>query len=91
MTLSQGGRPQPAEFEQTIRARIAQRTGRRVRALEVEVTADRVVVCGRRESYYLKQLALQGVLDVVGPEGAGGVECNIQVATGPPIPPEGVG
>jgi hypothetical protein len=61
-----------------------QRTWGQIQALEVEVTDNRVIVRGRAPSYYVEQLALQGVLDVT--ESAGGmrVELNIQAA----LPPE---
>jgi osmotically-inducible protein OsmY len=37
--------------------RVANRTGRRVRELAVEVAAGRVVLRGRADSYHVKQLA----------------------------------
>lgn len=46
-------------------ARIAARTGRRVRDLTVEVCADRVTLRGRAGSFHVKQLAQQGVREVV--------------------------
>ena len=47
--------------------------------LEVEMLNDLVVVRGCVPSYYIKQLALQGVLDVIGSARATGVELNLQV------------
>jgi hypothetical protein len=51
---------------QAVKSRIAQRTGGRIQLLEVEATGDGVVIKGKVSSYYLKQLALEGVLEVVG-------------------------
>ena len=43
---------------------VQERTRGRVRGVRVEVTADRVVVHGRTDSYHVKQLALQAVGEV---------------------------
>jgi hypothetical protein len=51
---------------QAVKQRIVQRTADRILGLEVDVTADRVEVRGRAASYYLKQLAIKGVLEEVG-------------------------
>ncbi len=76
--------PRQAELEQAIRHAIVQRIGRRISALEIEVIDDRIVISGYAPCYYLKQLVLEGVLDILGPAGAGGVEFNVQVAASPP-------
>jgi hypothetical protein len=89
MSTEEEGRPGLAELEQAIRLAIVQRTGGRIQTLEVEVVADRVVISGQVPSYYLKQLVLQGVLDVVGPAAASGVECNVQVMASASRPVEG--
>ena len=70
-------------LERAIERQIVQRTSGRVRALEVEMTDDRVIVRGRAPSYYIQQLALQGVLDVIEPAGAVRIELNIQVGSPP--------
>jgi hypothetical protein len=70
--------------EQAIRHRIAERTAGRIRTLEIEVLDDRVVIRGHAPSYYLKQLALQGVLDVIDSKEAGIVEFNVEVAASSP-------
>jgi hypothetical protein len=49
------------------------------------VTDDRVIVRGRAPNYYVEQLTLQGVLDLIEPAGAIRVELNIQV--GSPLKP----
>jgi hypothetical protein len=82
MPAAEDGRPQPPELERNITRRIAQRTKVRVQMLNVEVLGNRVVISGCVPCYYLKQLVLQAVLDVVGSVGASGVEFNVQVAAG---------
>ncbi len=49
------------ELERQVRAR----TGRRVRNLSVELNSGGVVLRGRTTTYYLKQLAQQGVRDLL--------------------------
>jgi hypothetical protein len=56
-----------AKLEQTLERRITERTWGRIRRLRVEVAEDRVLIHGFTESYYAKQLAIQGALDVLGP------------------------
>ncbi|HEV3257674.1 MAG TPA: hypothetical protein VG013_12385 [Gemmataceae bacterium] len=41
------------------------RTGRRVRDLAIELSPERVVVRGRADTYYVKQLAQHGIRDVL--------------------------
>jgi hypothetical protein len=87
MSAEQEGGARSAELQQAleraIERQIVQRTWRRVQALEVEVTDNRVIVRGRASSYYVEQLALQGVLDVIGSAGAMRIELNIQVGSPP--------
>jgi hypothetical protein len=45
--------------------RIANRTGRRVRELAVEVRSGRVVLRGRTSSFHVKQLAQHGVRELL--------------------------
>ena len=70
-------------LERAIEFRIRQRTWGRLQGLEVRVSHDLVVVRGCAPSYYVEQLALQGVLDLVEPAGATRIQLNIQVG-GPP-------
>jgi hypothetical protein len=72
-------------LERAIERQIVQRTWGRLQALEVEVTDNRVIVRGRAPSYYVEQLALRGVIDVIEPAGAMRIELNIQVGS-PPKP-----
>jgi hypothetical protein len=85
MSAEQEALPQAAELQQALRRaierRIVQRTWGRIQALEVEVTDNRVVVRGRSPSYYIEQLVLQGVLDLIGSAGAMRIELSIQVGT----------
>ncbi|AWM41040.1 hypothetical protein GobsT_03650 [Gemmata obscuriglobus] len=47
--------------------RVTDRTGRRVRNLEVEIATggERVVIRGRANSYHVKQLAQEGVFEAL--------------------------
>ena len=87
MSADQQGLPQAAEAEQAlervIEGRIRQRTWGRLQGLEVRVSQDLIIVRGCAPSYYVEQLALQGVLDLVEPSGAMRIQLNIQVG-GPP-------
>lgn len=49
------------ELEQQVRVR----TGRRVQNLTIELNPDRVVLRGRSSSYYVKQLAQQGIREIL--------------------------
>jgi hypothetical protein len=83
MSAEQEGGARPAELqqalEQAIERQVRQRTWGRIQALEVKVSDNRVVVRGRAPSYYVEQLALQGVLDVTESAGAMRIELDIQV------------
>ena len=80
-------RPCSADREQRIKRQIVQRTWGRIQMLEVEVTDDRVVVRGCVPCYYLKQLAIQGALDVLGSAPAMRIQPNVEVVGSSP-PPE---
>jgi hypothetical protein len=71
--------PLPAALEQAVKHQIVRRTAGRIQMLEVEVIDNRVVVRGRASCYYLKQLALRGVFDVLGAGAAMGVELKVEV------------
>ena len=87
MSADQQGLPRAAEAEQAleraIEGRIRQRTWGRLQGLEVRVSHDLVIVGGYAPSYYVEQLALQGVLDLVEPFGAMRIQLNIQVGGSP--------
>ena len=64
---------------QAVEHRILQRTGRRVHQLHVELVEGRIVVSAWTPSWYMKQLTLQAVQEVVG---SAAVELRIQVSAG---------
>jgi hypothetical protein len=68
--------------EEAIRDEIARRTGARVQLHEVEVTDGLIVIRGRAPSYYLKQLAIQAALEVVGFARPISVELEVPAAEG---------
>ena len=67
------------ELEKRIERQIVLATWGRIHNLQVEVTANQVVVRGRTPSHYIKQLVLQAVFDVLGPAASIPVELNIRV------------
>ena len=69
------------ELERSIERQIVQRTWSRIHRLQVELFDGRIVVHGCTSSYYVKQLALQGVLDVLGSADSVCVDLDIQVAS----------
>ena len=80
MIAGQETRPPPAALEQAIRHRVAERTGRRIQGLEVEARDGSVRVRGRVTSFHLKQLAIQGIIDVIGSGVATHLQVEIQVS-----------
>ena len=81
MIAEQSPLPRLAELEQAIGQRIAERTGRRIQGLAVEAIATCVVVRGCAASFHLKQLAIQGVFDVIG---AHDIEINVLINVSSP-------
>jgi hypothetical protein len=85
MSTDQEGLPRAEQVEQalerSIERQVMQRTCRQIQALEVKVSHNLVVLRGRTPSYYVQQLALQGVLDVLESTGPMRIELNIQVAS----------
>jgi hypothetical protein len=53
------------QLRQDLARRVRERTGRRIRDLAIEVGSDGVVLHGRSPSYYVKQLAQQGVWEML--------------------------
>jgi hypothetical protein len=66
-------------LSQAIERSIERRTCRRVHDLHVEVSDNRVMVDGATESYYIKQLAIQGVFEILRSADGTEVMVNIQV------------
>jgi hypothetical protein len=53
------------QLRQDLAQRVRERTGQRIRDLAIEVGTDGVVLHGRSPSYYVKQLAQQGVWELL--------------------------
>jgi hypothetical protein len=70
-------------MQQSIKHRIGQRTGGRLQRLKVEVLDDTVIISGCAPSYYIKQLAILGVLDVLGVSASKRIELNVEVVADP--------
>lgn len=54
------------QLERDIAFQIRQRTNGHVRQLEVKVSNGQIIVSGHSDSYYTKQLAMEGIVDVLG-------------------------
>lgn len=57
--------PASPQLESELARRVHERTGGQVRGLEVVVAEERVTLRGHAATYYVKQLAQTGVLDVL--------------------------
>jgi len=55
----------PPNLVEIVTQRVANRTGRRVRGLSVEIGSGCVILRGRAASYHVKQLAQQGVREAL--------------------------
>ena len=64
MLTTTSPKPGQQQVERTVEERIIGRTGRRLRWLQVENVGPCVVVRAVSPTYYVKQLALQAVLDI---------------------------
>lgn len=67
MSMSQA--PVSADLERSVRDAILRRTGGQVELLDVQATGRVVLVRGNVKSHYLRQMAQQGVFDVIGASG----------------------
>ena len=54
----------PPHLQQELEQRVLARTGRRVRNLAIELSSERIVLRGRADTYYVKQLVQHSVLRV---------------------------
>jgi hypothetical protein len=79
MSTGEAGRPHSAARGAAITRQIAQKTGGRIRELEVELSDELIVIRGTVPCYYLKQLVLQAVVDLLGSASAPRIELNVQV------------
>jgi hypothetical protein len=55
----------PPHLQKELEQRVLARTGRRVRNLAIELSSERIVLRGRADTYYIKQLAQHGIRDVL--------------------------
>ena len=53
------------QLRQQLESQVHARTGRRVRNLSIELFSEGVVLRGHASTYHVKQLAQQGILDVL--------------------------
>ena len=77
------------ELACTLEHDINERTGRRIRALRVEASPERIAVSGIAPSYYLKQLVWVVVENTLGAGRAPQVVLDIDVCGTPPRAAEG--
>lgn len=68
-------------LKQLVGRQIQERTWRRVHRLDVEVDDKCIRVRGQTTSYYIKQLTIQAVLDVVGPNISWRIDVDIDVCS----------
>ena len=55
----------PVALQKELADRVWQRTGRRIRNLSIELRPDGIVLHGKAPTYHVKQLAQQGVRDLL--------------------------
>ena len=55
----------PKPLTEILTERVQYRTGRRVRDLTIAVKDEEVILCGQTESFHIKQLAIQGIREVL--------------------------
>jgi hypothetical protein len=70
-------------LERAIERQITRRAWGRIKELEVEVKDSLIFVRGFVPSFFFKQLALEGVLDLIDPAGPMRIETNDLVVEGP--------
>jgi hypothetical protein len=86
MSRCEAGRPHSADRRAAITHQIGQKTGGRIRKLEVELSDDVIVIRGTVPRYFLKQLVLQAVVDFIGSAIAPRIELNVRVLGSGRIP-----
>jgi hypothetical protein len=82
-SMRRRGEPRCEATEQAIRDAVASRTGARVQLHEVEVRDGLVVIRGRAPCYYVTQLAITAVVQVVGDARPIRVDLKVPAAAGP--------
>ena len=66
--------------------RIAQRTGGRIRSLQVDRVDGRIVVSGRTSTYYARQLACAATVKLLGRPNLGPDDVHFDIQVTPPAP-----
>jgi carbon storage regulator len=66
--------------------RIAQRTGGRIRSLQVDRVDDRIVVSGRTSTYHAQQLACAAADELLGRPGSRQDDVHFDIQVTPPAP-----
>jgi len=66
--------------------RITQRTGGRIRSLQVDRVDGRIVVSGRTSTYHACQLACAAAVELLGPPGRGQDDVHFDIQVTPPAP-----
>jgi hypothetical protein len=69
------------QMAESLRSRIVERTGGRVRDVRVECVGGQFVVRGRSPSYFLKQLALEATRDLLD---AGQISLSLDIQVSQP-------
>lgn len=90
MMVENRPRVDPADLAGSLQRQINWRTWGRIRQLHVKAQTDRVVIQGMTSSYYLKQLALSAVQEVMGSAATMPVVLEIEVGARVPKTNEGM-
>jgi len=53
------------QLRQDLESHVRARTGRRLRNLDIELFPERIILHGQAASFHIKQLAQQGILDLL--------------------------
>jgi len=85
MIAKQEKLPRLTDLEQAIKHGFVQRTLGRIRVLEVEVADNLLVIRGCAASFHLKQLAIQGALDVVATGCSSPIAIDVRIAANAPL------
>jgi hypothetical protein len=81
MVASISDRNATQQLEQAVERQVRERTWGRIHRLCVDASGGRLEIRGQTSTYYLRQLALQAVLDVLNSADAVSLDFDIQVAS----------
>ncbi|MBV9122627.1 MAG: hypothetical protein JO112_04660 [Planctomycetes bacterium] len=56
---------QTSQLQNELERHVQDRTSRRVRGLSIELFPERIILRGQADTYYVKQLAQHGVMDLL--------------------------